>query len=187
MTAGNGASGFDLANLATVDTIKHVVLSPRDGKPIISYGEPWTITLAGPAHEATVRAEQERYRKMLDLAVVHGEDKMPETVALSLVIRAVAVRMIAWTPIDLAEQRKIECTPDNAEEMLRIAAWLYADLSVALERRTAFLVPSQGEPATTLDTSSESPSATRKVSRSRRIGVSAPVETALVETNSAPS
>jgi len=187
MSKGNGVSGFDLSDLATVDTIEHVVLSPRDGQPVMSYGEPWTITLAGPTHPATLRAEQGRYRRMVELGTVYGDNPLPPEVAHEVVRRAVAARMIAWTPIDLAGEMRLECTPDNAERVLQKAGWLYHDIHFALERRTAFLAPSPGASVSTLGTSSGSTARTKKGSQSRPTGASVRGDKARLARSSAPS
>jgi len=187
MTKGNGASGFDLSDLATVETIEHVVISPRDGQPVMSYGEPWTITLAGPTHPATLRAEQGRYRRMIKLGGIYGDNILPPEVAHEVVRRVVAERMIAWTPIDLAGEMRIECTPDNAERVLAAAGWLYHDIHFALERRTAFLALSPDGSVSTPGTSNASDGRTRKGSRSRPTGASVRGDKARLARSSAPN
>ena len=187
MTAGNGVSGFDLADLTTVETIEHVVLSPRDGQPIISYGQPWTVTLAGPGHPATLGADAGRYRAMIELGAVYGDGPLPPEEAAKVVRRSVAERMIAWTPVDFQGELKIDCTPENAEKMLTTARWLYDAMTLAMERRAAFLAPLPDVPATTPGTSNGSAAKTKKARASRHTGERLRAKAGRPEKSSAPS
>lgn len=136
----NASAGMDLSGLAELDTIEVQIDNPVNGGHVIdANGKPWTWTLAGPAHDATLK-----FRRRVDILSqkwARMKEKERDAQEYNDSLRAAyALRVIDWTPI-VMDGEGFECTRQNAEKLMTDQRynWLYKQITALFGEQDTFL------------------------------------------------
>lgn len=138
---------FDLGSVTPVDTLEVAVPNPRTGKPTT-----WVWTIAGPAHPATIAAQEASHaaqvarlasqRQKVKSAVDAGHPvpTFPETLEQIRddSVSVLAPRVLGWTPVAL-NGATLDYSPTAVSDLLRdqrytwVWLWLRERLAVSAD------------------------------------------------------